>query len=151
MSSNMPLPMTILESSLCSGSFELAYATSLSKLASSPAQQFVRPDYYGPQAAWYRLAHIDALPVAIQVTKDGIVSWISPREIETARIQQKVKQLLVPLPLPDGALNHLPADLAHGSCRKRVSLGGIGEGDHSAGDYRVTGTAGAAPIYHTIW
>jgi len=107
-------PMTILESSLCSGSFELAYATSLSKLASSPAQQFVRPDYYGPQATWYRLAHIDALPVAIQVTKDGIVSWISPREIETARIQQKVKQLLVPLPLPDGALNHLPADLAHG-------------------------------------
>jgi endonuclease III len=103
---------TALGEAFCSGSFELPYTASLSRLASPLSQQLVRPDRYDAQAAWCRLLNVDTAPVAIRVAENGIISWISPVLVETGQVRQKVERLLIPMPLPEDARRHLPEDLA---------------------------------------
>src|SRR5581483_8283148 len=94
------------------GSFELVSALHVYKLAHITAQFTAQPYTFDQQGNWYRLLHIEGVPVSIKVSSAGIILWTSPGIVNDADVQRSVEQLFSLVPLSREAVAHLPSQLA---------------------------------------
>ena len=94
------------------GSFEFTSALYVHKLVHNTAQFTAQPYAFDQQGNWYRLLHIEGVPVSIKVTPLGMTLWASPGIVKDADVRRCVGQLFSLIPLPQEAVAHLPARLA---------------------------------------
>jgi len=94
------------------GTFELAYTSSLRKLASYSSRSFVRPDVFDQNDNWYRLIEVDGNWALVKVMKSGVVSWASSGVVQPSKIRHLTERILIPIILPSVAVQNLPPLLA---------------------------------------
>lgn len=96
-----------------SGRLELTYTKSITKFSTPEKQYLIRPDFFDEECNWYRLLRIDEALTLIKITKSGTIFWNSSTILEVNVLKKIIKQLIVPIELPDCATIHLPGQLAN--------------------------------------
>lgn len=96
---------------LTSGEVTIGGIESLKYLCTPTAQQLVHPGYFDHHKRWHRLISVDHISVAITVSPQGLIRWFCSEALESATIHRALRPLLLLLPLPEEASNHLPRDL----------------------------------------
>ncbi|GAC1646757.1 MAG: hypothetical protein NVS4B12_14030 [Ktedonobacteraceae bacterium] len=94
------------------GSFELAPASYVHKLAYNTASFTAQPYAFDQHGNWYRLLDIEGVLVSIKVTASGTISWTSSDAVKNADVQRSVGRLFSLVPLPQEAAAHLSTPLA---------------------------------------
>jgi DNA-3-methyladenine glycosylase II len=91
----------------------------------------VRPDILDQQGNWYRLIEVDGNIVAVKAMQSGVVSWVGSSDVESSTLRHQVEQILIPLSLPNEAVEHLPKALArcflNQSPLVHIASGSLGE------------------------